>query len=167
MPRSREWRASNAPSSRGRSRATSTSSTPRAPTCRRSWRWTSVDKTRTTHQLHPGDLRGARGRSGAQLIIDEASRTLDEQGLTVDIRHIMLVADLMTNDGDVKAIGRHGISGTQIERPGQGGVRDHRGPPAARGADRRGGPPGRRCRKHYSRAAGYARDRGRQPGICT
>ena len=44
-------------------------------------------------------------------IIEEASRTLDEQGLSVDIRHIMLVADLMTNDGDVKAIGRHGISG--------------------------------------------------------
>ena len=44
-------------------------------------------------------------------IINEASRTLEEQGLTVDIRHIMLVSDLMTNDGDVKAIGRHGISG--------------------------------------------------------
>jgi len=44
-------------------------------------------------------------------IIEEASRTLEEQGLSVDIRHIMLVADLMTNDGDVKAIGRHGISG--------------------------------------------------------
>ena len=44
-------------------------------------------------------------------IINEASRTLEEQGLTVDIRHIMLVADLMSNDGDVKAIGRHGISG--------------------------------------------------------
>ena len=44
-------------------------------------------------------------------IIHEASRTLEEQGLTVDIRHIMLVADLMSNDGDVKAIGRHGISG--------------------------------------------------------
>jgi DNA-directed RNA polymerase subunit A" len=44
-------------------------------------------------------------------IIDEAHRTLSEQGLSVDIRHIMLVADLMTADGDVKAIGRHGISG--------------------------------------------------------
>ncbi len=44
-------------------------------------------------------------------IIFEASSTLDEQGLTVDKRHIMLVADIMTNDGDVKAIGRHGISG--------------------------------------------------------
>ncbi|MDO9537504.1 MAG: DNA-directed RNA polymerase subunit A'' [Thermoplasmata archaeon] len=44
-------------------------------------------------------------------IVDEAANTLDEQGLTVDKRHIMLVADMMTNDGDVKAIGRHGISG--------------------------------------------------------
>ncbi|OGS49781.1 MAG: DNA-directed RNA polymerase subunit A'' [Euryarchaeota archaeon RBG_16_68_12] len=44
-------------------------------------------------------------------IIKEAYETLQEQGLTVDIRHIMLVADMMTNDGDVKAIGRHGISG--------------------------------------------------------
>jgi DNA-directed RNA polymerase subunit A" len=44
-------------------------------------------------------------------IIREASKTLEEQGLTVDIRHIMLVSDIMTNDGDVKAIGRHGISG--------------------------------------------------------
>ena len=44
-------------------------------------------------------------------IIKEAHDTLKEQGLTVDIRHIMLVSDMMTNDGDVKAIGRHGISG--------------------------------------------------------
>jgi DNA-directed RNA polymerase subunit A" len=44
-------------------------------------------------------------------IINEAYGTLSEAGLDVDIRHIMLVADLMTNDGDVKAIGRHGISG--------------------------------------------------------
>ncbi len=44
-------------------------------------------------------------------IIKEAHNTLSEQGLTVDIRHIMLVADLMTVDGTVKAIGRHGISG--------------------------------------------------------
>ncbi len=44
-------------------------------------------------------------------VINEASKTLEEQGLSVDIRHIMLVSDIMTNDGDVKAIGRHGISG--------------------------------------------------------
>jgi len=44
-------------------------------------------------------------------IIKEAKDTLNEQGLEVDIRHIMLVADMMTNEGDVKAIGRHGVSG--------------------------------------------------------
>ena len=44
-------------------------------------------------------------------IIEEAYGTLSTAGLDVDIRHIMLVADLMTNDGDVKAIGRHGVSG--------------------------------------------------------
>ncbi|WNY25107.1 DNA-directed RNA polymerase subunit A'' [Methanolapillus millepedarum] len=44
-------------------------------------------------------------------IITEATNTLREQGLNVDIRHIMLVADLMTSDGEVKQIGRHGISG--------------------------------------------------------
>ncbi len=43
--------------------------------------------------------------------IKEAMDTLKEQGLDVDIRHIMLVSDMMTNEGDVKAIGRHGISG--------------------------------------------------------
>ena len=36
---------------------------------------------------------------------------MEEQGLSVDIRHIMLVADMMTVDGVVKSIGRHGISG--------------------------------------------------------
>ncbi|MGM0405569.1 MAG: DNA-directed RNA polymerase subunit A'' [Thermoplasmatota archaeon] len=44
-------------------------------------------------------------------IIKEAKDTLNDQGLEVDIRHIMLVADMMTNEGDVKAIGRHGVSG--------------------------------------------------------
>jgi DNA-directed RNA polymerase subunit A" len=45
------------------------------------------------------------------IIIQEAHNTLSEQGLNVDKRHIMLVADLMTADGEIKAIGRHGISG--------------------------------------------------------
>jgi DNA-directed RNA polymerase subunit A" len=46
-----------------------------------------------------------------QSIVDEIMATLREQGLSVDIRHIMLVADIMTCDGEVKQIGRHGISG--------------------------------------------------------
>ncbi len=44
-------------------------------------------------------------------IIEEANNTLAGAGLTVDIRHIMLVADIITNIGYMKAIGRFGISG--------------------------------------------------------
>jgi len=44
-------------------------------------------------------------------IINEAVKTLEEQGLDVDIRHIMLVADMMTTLGTVKQVGRHGVSG--------------------------------------------------------
>jgi DNA-directed RNA polymerase beta' subunit len=36
---------------------------------------------------------------------------LEEQGLDVDIRHVMLVADIMTTTSEVRQIGRHGVSG--------------------------------------------------------
>lgn len=44
-------------------------------------------------------------------IVEEAYGTLEDAGLNVDIRHIMMVADVMTNDGAVRSIGRNGISG--------------------------------------------------------
>ncbi len=44
-------------------------------------------------------------------VIREAMATLEEQGLEVDIRHIMLVADVMTADGELRQIGRHGVAG--------------------------------------------------------
>jgi DNA-directed RNA polymerase subunit A" len=66
-------------------------------------------RTKTNNIVEIFEVLGVEAARNA--IIEEAKRTLDEQGLTVDIRHIMLVADIMTNDGDVKAIGRHGISG--------------------------------------------------------
>lgn len=46
-------------------------------------------------------------------IVREANRVLEEQNLTVDIRHLMLVADMMTLTGEISAIGRHGISGSK------------------------------------------------------
>ncbi len=36
---------------------------------------------------------------------------ISEQGLEVDIRHIMLVADVMTNRGSIKGITRSGVTG--------------------------------------------------------
>jgi DNA-directed RNA polymerase subunit A' len=46
-------------------------------------------------------------------LIREVTNTLEEQGLEVDTRHIMLVADLMTSKGYLQQIGRHGIAGTK------------------------------------------------------
>ncbi|MDK6028539.1 DNA-directed RNA polymerase subunit A'' [Ignisphaera sp. 4213-co] len=43
------------------------------------------------------------------LLIEEIMNVLEEQGLEVDIRHVMLVADMMTRTGTVKQIGRHGV----------------------------------------------------------
>ncbi|MCK4756978.1 MAG: DNA-directed RNA polymerase subunit A'' [Thermoplasmata archaeon] len=71
----------------------------------------AVDPTLTTTNSITEIYTVLGVEAGRNAIIKEAGATLDEQGLTVDKRHIMLVADIMTNDGDVKAIGRHGISG--------------------------------------------------------
>jgi len=70
-----------------------------------------IDKVRTTtNDIH--EIEKVLGIEAARnAIIKEAQDTMEEQGLTVDVRHIMLVADMMTADGSVKSIGRHGISG--------------------------------------------------------
>ncbi len=72
-----------------------------------------VDTTRTISN-HIHEIAETLGIEAArQVIINEAKEVLDEQGLDVDIRHIMLVADLMTATGEIRQIGRHGISGQQ------------------------------------------------------
>ena len=70
-----------------------------------------VDPTKTTTNSVQEIYEVLGIEAARNAIVKEAHDTLSEQGLTVDIRHIMLVSDMMTNDGDVKAIGRHGISG--------------------------------------------------------
>ncbi|MEM1560959.1 MAG: DNA-directed RNA polymerase subunit A'' [Ignisphaera sp.] len=47
------------------------------------------------------------------LLIEEIMNVLEEQGLDVNIRHVMLVADVMTRTGTVKSIGRHGVAGSK------------------------------------------------------
>jgi len=66
-------------------------------------------RTKTNNITEIGDVLGVEAARNA--IINEATETLREQGLSVDVRHIMLVADIMTCDGEVKQIGRHGVSG--------------------------------------------------------
>ena len=73
-----------------------------------------VDASRTTcnniHEIHNNlGIEAAR-----EAIIEETMNTLKEQGLDdVNIRHLMLVADIMTNNGEIESIGRHGISGNK------------------------------------------------------
>lgn len=44
-----------------------------------------------------------------QAIINEVFKVIESQGLNVDIRHIMLVADIMTVTGSVKGVTRYGV----------------------------------------------------------
>jgi len=72
---------------------------------------TGVDtrRTRTNNISEISQVLGVEAARNA--IIHEALSTLAEQGILVDVRHIMLVADMMCMDGEVKQIGRHGIAG--------------------------------------------------------
>jgi DNA-directed RNA polymerase subunit A" len=69
-----------------------------------------VDPYRTTTNDIQAVGRVLGIEAARNMIIQEAYSTLSEQGLNVDLRHIMLVADIMTVDGTIRAIGRHGVS---------------------------------------------------------
>jgi DNA-directed RNA polymerase beta' subunit len=70
-----------------------------------------IDPSRTsTNNVHEiAEIFGIEAARNA--LIKEAHAVLTEQGLDVDIRHVMLVSDIMTKTGEVQQIGRHGISG--------------------------------------------------------
>ena len=70
-----------------------------------------VDPTRTTtNNIHEiAEVLGIEAARNA--IIREMMDVLRDQGLDVDIRHVMLVADIMTLTGRVRQVGRHGVVG--------------------------------------------------------
>ena len=70
-----------------------------------------VDPTRTTtNSIY--EIETVLGIEAArEAIIREINGVLQEQGLDVDVRHIMLVADIMTGTGKVRQVGRHGVTG--------------------------------------------------------
>jgi DNA-directed RNA polymerase subunit A" len=72
-----------------------------------------VDETRTvTNDIH--EVRKMLGVEAARnLIMNEALKTMQEQGLDIDIRHVMLVGDIMTMTGDILSIGRYGVAGAK------------------------------------------------------
>jgi DNA-directed RNA polymerase subunit A' len=72
-----------------------------------------VDPTRTvTNNIY--EIATTLGIEAARnALVKEIMQTLEEQGLEVDVRHVGLVADVMTSKGVIQQIGRHGIAGTK------------------------------------------------------
>ena len=70
-----------------------------------------VDSTKTTTNdiFETYDVLGVE--ASRQLIIEEVMKVIANQGLNIDLRHIMLVADTMCVTGSVKGITRYGIVG--------------------------------------------------------
>jgi len=68
-----------------------------------------VDKTRTTSN-NIFEIASVLGIEAArQAIINEVFKVIQNQGLNVDIRHLMLVADTMCASGFIKGVTRYGI----------------------------------------------------------
>lgn len=72
-----------------------------------------IDENRTvTNNIH--EISRVLGIEATRnMIMSEALKTMQEQGLDVDVRHVMLAGDIMTLTGTVKSIGRYGVAGSQ------------------------------------------------------
>ena len=69
-----------------------------------------VDETRlkSNNMFETADVFGIE--AARQTIIDEAVKVIENQGLDIDIRHVMFIADVMTTTGKIKGITRSGIT---------------------------------------------------------
>jgi len=72
-----------------------------------------VDDTRSVSN-HIHEIEKLYGIEAArQMIIIESQKVLEQQGLDVDLRHLLILSDLMCHSGSIQSIGRHGISGSK------------------------------------------------------
>jgi DNA-directed RNA polymerase subunit A'' len=63
-----------------------------------------------TNDIH--EVKKVLGIEAARnALLKEFKQVLDLQGLSVDVRHLMLLTDAMTMGGNITSIGRHGLSG--------------------------------------------------------
>jgi len=70
-----------------------------------------VDETRTiSNDIH--EVYNVLGiEATRQAVINEARKVIENQGLDVDIRHILFISDVMTTSGVIRGITRSGITG--------------------------------------------------------
>lgn len=64
-------------------------------------------KTKTNSVIEMEDVLGIE--AARKTIIDQIKYTMGEHGIKIDIRHILLLADVMTFKGKVLGINRHGV----------------------------------------------------------
>ncbi len=69
------------------------------------------DKSISNNLYEVADVFGIE--AARQLIVNEVKKVLESQGLDISDKHISLVADAMTTDGEVKGITRMGIISTK------------------------------------------------------
>ncbi len=67
-----------------------------------------ITKTTTNDVFMMAEVLGIE--AARQAIMNESSNVIKQQGLDIDVRHIMLLADAMTNSGKIKGITRSGIT---------------------------------------------------------
>ncbi len=70
-----------------------------------------------TRRLYTNNIKAIEAAYGIEAaracLIKEMKQVMDMQGLDIDMRHIILIADTMTMQGTVSSIGRHGLSGNK------------------------------------------------------
>ena len=67
----------------------------------------NAERTTTNNIIEINHILGIE--AARQAIINEVFKVIESQGLNVDIRHIMLVADTMCVSGSVKGVTRYGV----------------------------------------------------------
>ena len=67
-----------------------------------------ISRTMTNDIMEVSKVLGIE--AGRTMIVSELHKTLVENGILIDIRHLLLLADLMTYNGEIKGIVRTGIA---------------------------------------------------------
>ena len=69
-------------------------------------------------EVYTNDLKEVESLLGIEaarnMLLEETRAVLEGQGLHVNIRHLMILADQMAITGELSAVGRHGISGSKM-----------------------------------------------------
>lgn len=69
--------------------------------------YVEADKTMTNNVCEIADVLGIE--AARQAIINEVFKVIENQGLNIDKRHMMIVADMMCNSGSIKGVTRYGV----------------------------------------------------------